>query len=47
MKIYPVDGSWEEGYPVNWEFIGMVSFPDGIIEQPQFVLIDGVRYRKE
>lgn len=46
MKLRPVEGSWEEGYPVNWEFIGMVAFGDEGTEPPKFITIDGVRYDK-
>ncbi len=47
MEILKVEGSWEEIYPVNWEFIGIVSFPNEIIQSPEFIMIDGTKYKKE
>jgi hypothetical protein len=44
MKLLQVEGSWEKGWPVNWEFIGIVFIPEG--EPPEFVSIDGVKYER-
>ena len=41
-----VEGSWEDMYPINWEFIGMVFFPNEIVIPPEFIMIDGVKYEK-
>ena len=44
MKPKQVEASWEESWPVNWEFIGSVIFDNE--KPPEFILIDGVKYEK-
>lgn len=46
MKVRQVEASWEEGWPVNWEFIGMVLFGDEGTSPPEFILVDGAKYEK-
>lgn len=45
MKTLQVEASWDETFPVNWEFVGMVLLPDG--GPPEFILIDGVKYENK
>ncbi len=44
MKLVAVNGSWEDRYPVNWEFIGSV-FID-IDTLPVYVEINGILYER-
>ncbi len=37
--------SYEENYPTNWEFVGMVILPNG--KHPDFIMIDDVIYEKK
>lgn len=45
MKLTQVEASWEESWPVNWDFVGIVFLPDGT--PPEFILINGIKYEKE
>jgi len=45
MKPLQVEAYWEKDWPVNWEFVGIIFFPDE--KSAEFILVDGIKYKKE
>jgi len=51
LKPTPIEASWEDGWPVNWEHLGTVFLneidsDEYEVKLPSFLLIDGVKYER-
>ena len=46
LKPMPVEASYEDIFPVNWEHIGTVLIDDDQ-DMPEFIRINGIKYKKE